>query len=148
MNPISVRKMNRQDIEQVLIIETHCFAIPWTKGAFEKELKENKLARYVVAEVNENVVAYGGMWLIIDEGHITNIAVHPEYQGQKIGKEIVLGLMEVAKEANLLRLTLEVRKSNLIAQQLYRGMGFIISGIRPGYYHDNGEDAIIMWKDL
>lgn len=145
---IIVRKMEIKDIDAVVDIEENSFSIPWTRGAFLEELTKNKLAKYCVAEVDGKVAAYGGMWLIVDEGHITNIAVHPTYRGKGVGKKIVEGLIEEGKRMNLYRMTLEVRRSNLIAQELYKKFGFIPCGVRPGYYQDNGEDAIIMWKDL
>ncbi|SES86503.1 [SSU ribosomal protein S18P]-alanine acetyltransferase [Natronincola peptidivorans] len=148
MEGIKVRKMVVKDIPHVVEIEKKCFPIPWTKGAFETEIKKNMLAVYVVAVLDDKVVAYGGMWLIVDEGHITNIAVDPQYQGKKIGEEVTKALIEEAKKKRLYRLTLEVRKSNHIAQKLYNKLGFIACGIRPEYYSDNGEDALIMWKEI
>lgn len=145
---IIVRKMELGDIDAVLDIEENSFSIPWTRGAFVTELQKNKLAKYCVAEVNGEVAAYGGMWLVVDEAHITNIAVHPRFRGRGVGKKVVEGLIEEGHKINIYRMTLEVRRSNLTAQALYKKLGFIPCGIRPGYYEDNGEDALIMWKDL
>jgi len=147
MDSIVVRKMELKDIDAVLIVEKNSFSIPWTRGSFEKEIKKNLLSKYYVAVANEEVVAYGGMWLIIDEAHITNIAVHPDYRGKKIGKALVRHMINEAIQLGISKMTLEVRRSNIVAQNLYKALGFISCGIRPGYYHDNGEDAIIMWKD-
>lgn len=148
MNSVIVRKMKISDIEKVLEIENECFSTPWSKDAFITELTKNKLAKYFVAEVNGEVVAYGGMWLIVDEAHITNIAVSHKYRGMSIGTKVVENLIQEGKNTNICRMTLEVRKSNLNAQGLYKKLGFIFSGIRPKYYQDNNEDAIIMWKDI
>ncbi|SDJ93621.1 ribosomal protein S18-alanine N-acetyltransferase [Natronincola ferrireducens] len=148
MEELEVRRMLLKDIDDVVEIEKRCFPIPWTRGAFETELRKNKLALYFVGLWRGKVVGYGGMWLIIDEGHITNIAVHPDYQGRKVGEAIVEAIIEEAKARRIYRITLEVRKSNDIAQNLYKKLGFITCGIRPGYYSDNGEDAMIMWKEL
>ncbi|AOY75731.1 ribosomal protein S18-alanine N-acetyltransferase [Clostridium formicaceticum] len=148
MEKLEIRKMLMKDIPSVIEIEKQCFPIPWTRGAFETELKKNKLAIYRVATWENQVVGYGGMWFIVDEGHITNIAIHPNFQGRGIGEAIVRALMEEANIKRIYRMTLEVRKSNLIAQNLYKKLGFISCGIRPGYYSDNGEDALIMWKEI
>lgn len=148
METLEVRKMLIKDIPAVVEIEKRCFSVPWTRGAFEAELKKNKLALYYVGLLEGQVVGYGGMWLIVDEGHITNIAVHPDFQGRRVGEEITKALIQEAKNRNVYRVTLEVRKSNHIAQGLYRKLGFITCGIRPGYYSDNGEDALIMWKEI
>lgn len=148
MESIIVRKMELRDVDSVVDIEKNCFPIPWTKNSFITEITKNKLARYCVAEVGGKVAAYGGMWLVIDEAHITNIAVHSKYRGKGVGKKVVEGLIEEGKKINISKMTLEVRRSNLIAQELYKKFGFIPCGVRPGYYQDNGEDAIIMWKDL
>lgn len=148
MESIIVRQMELGDIDSVLDIEENSFSIPWTRNAFVTELKKNKLAKYCVVVVDGNVAAYGGMWLVVDEAHITNIAVHPKYRGKGIGKKIVEGLISEGQKINIYRMTLEVRRSNLTAQGLYRKLGFAPCGIRPGYYQDNGEDALIMWKDL
>jgi ribosomal-protein-alanine N-acetyltransferase len=88
------------------------------------------------------------MWIVLDEGHITNIAVHPDFRGMKIGEKLVLAMLQTAKENNAMHVTLEVRTSNEVARNLYRKLGFKDSGIRKGYYADTGEDAVIMWKEL
>ncbi|AKL93850.1 putative ribosomal-protein-alanine acetyltransferase RimI [Clostridium aceticum] len=148
MEKLVVRKMLMKDIPSVVEIEKQCFPIPWTRGAFETELKKNKLALYMVATWEGQVAGYGGIWMVVDEGHITNIAVHPNFQGRRIGEEIVRALMKEVGTKRIDRITLEVRKSNMIAQNLYKKLGFVACGIRPGYYSDNGEDALIMWKDI
>ncbi len=145
---IDICNMEHKDVEQVFEIEELSFKTPWSKEAFTEELEKNKLARYVVARIDGKVAAYGGMWMVLDEGHITNIAVHPEYRGQKIGEKIVLSLIEAARESNVNKMTLEVRTSNVPARNLYKKLGFIDFGVRKGYYSDTGEDAVIMWKDI
>lgn len=146
MESIIVRKMKLTDIDSVVDIEKSSFPIPWTRGTFIAELKMNKLARYYVVEFRGKVVGYGGVWLIMDEAHITNIAIHPEYRGKGIGKRLVEGLIEEVLKINIHRITLEVRRSNTAAQALYKKFGFVPCGIRPEYYQDNREDAIIMWR--
>lgn len=144
---MQITPMNKSHIDGVYAIEKDCFSIPWSKRAFEQEL-ENKLAIYVVAVEDNNVIGYGGMWHVVTEGHITNIAVHRDYRRRGIGDAIVKALIKIAEEREMIGLTLEVRKSNTAARTLYRNNGFRLEGIRPEYYEDNREDALIMWKYL
>ncbi|EOD00407.1 ribosomal protein S18-alanine N-acetyltransferase [Caldisalinibacter kiritimatiensis] len=145
---VIARKMTLDDLDEVMDIENKSFTTPWSRNAFITEVGKNTLAYYVVAVKDKKVVAYGGLWFVVDEGHITNIAVHPDYRGLGIGNVIVEELIRVCEERKLSRMTLEVRKSNNIAQSLYKKYGFESKGIRPGYYQDTKEDAIIMWKEL
>lgn len=148
MGDVIIRDMTEEDIGQVLEIEEMSFATPWSKEAFQLEITKNMLAKYVVAELEGKVVGYGGIWLILDEGHITNIAVHNDYRGTGVGNLLVEGLIDVCRERNIRAMTLEVRKSNEIAKSLYSKYGFKGYGVRPRYYSDNNEDAIIMWKTV
>ena len=144
------RPMTILDIEQVCALEKICFADPWSEKSMRDELEKNELAYYgvlVPAEDTTKGVAYGGFWAIIDEGHITNIAVVPELRGRRLGQMLVMGLMEIAKMRNVERMTLEVRVSNQSAQRLYERLGFETQGIRKKYYEDK-EDALIMWCEL
>jgi len=145
---LELLNMSIEDIDQVCEIENLSFVTPWSRESFESELIKNSLAKYVVAKVDGKVAAYGGMWIVFDEAHITNIAVHPDYRGQKIGERLVLEMFRTAKENKADRITLEVRTSNEAARKLYKKLGFCDSGIRKGYYGDTGEDAAIMWKEL
>jgi tRNA threonylcarbamoyladenosine biosynthesis protein TsaB len=145
---IDICSMELKDVDQVFEIERLSFATPWSKEAFIEEIEKNKLAKYVVAKDNEMIVAYGGIWFVLDEGHITNIAVHPQYRGQKIGEKIVQSLIKVSRENNINKMTLEVRAANVPARNLYKKLGFDDFGIRKGYYSDTGEDAVIMWKNI
>ena len=106
----------------------------------------NKAALYFCAVTGGKAVGYAGMWKVFDEGHITNIAVHPEFRNAGVGSALIEALISAAKENGITSLTLEVRKSNLPALALYRKYGFRECGIRKSYYTDNNEDAIIMWK--
>lgn len=146
MGAVRIRKMTLADVPQVMEIERSCFSIPWSEEAFETEIDKNKFARYVVVEADGKVAGYGGMWLIVDEAHITNIAVHPEERGKGYGDLIVKALIAEAEKEKIGQMTLEVRVSNYIAQNLYRKYGFEACGIRPEYYGDNHEDAVIMWR--
>lgn len=142
-----IRPMFISDLDQVLLVETHSFATPWSRAAFYGELLENPRARYLVAVNGRRVAGYIGLWLILDEAHITNVAVHPDYRGRGIGRMLMMQAEKVAAANGARRMTLEVRKSNIVAQNLYRSLGYYSVGVRPGYYRDNNEDAIIMWKD-
>ncbi|AYA78364.1 ribosomal-protein-alanine N-acetyltransferase [Bacillus sp. Y1] len=142
------RYLKEEDIDQILKIEELSFATPWTRQSFENELNLNQFAVYLVLEKEGQVIGYCGMWLIVDEAHITNIAVLPEFRGQKLGEAILRMIMEVAKKRGAKTMTLEVRVSNTVAQSLYRKLGFMNGGIRKNYYTDNYEDALVMWVTL
>ncbi|MBN2980245.1 MULTISPECIES: ribosomal protein S18-alanine N-acetyltransferase [Cohnella] len=142
------RAMTIEDIGTIVEIEQETFAAPWTEEAFRNELTSNMFAKYMVMEKSGTVLGYGGMWVIVDEAHVTNIAIREQYQGQGHGKRLLRELMKTAHWFGAQRMTLEVRVSNERAQRLYRQFGFAPSGIRPGYYSDNREDALIMWADL
>ncbi|BEP27920.1 ribosomal protein S18-alanine N-acetyltransferase [Helicovermis profundi] len=148
MSNIAFRKMRISDIDMVYQLEVESFSVPWGAETFVRELTENKLAHYYVLLDNDEVIGYGGMWFIVDEAHITNIAVRKKRRGYGYGKKITSSLIDVAKESNMFRITLEVRESNSIAIGLYEKLGFISVGIRPNYYQDNKENAVIMWKEL
>lgn len=142
------RRMKIEDLEGVYKVELSAFSDPWSFSAFKSEMK-NKLAKYIVAEdENGKIVGYIGVWYIIDEAHINNVAVHKEHRGKQIGSMLMEYLIEVCLEDSINSITLEVRKSNEIAQNLYRKYGFKPGGIRKEYYSDNREDAIIMWKQV
>ncbi|MGB9814070.1 MAG: ribosomal protein S18-alanine N-acetyltransferase [Thermovenabulum sp.] len=145
---IEIDLMRVEDLEEVLEIEKRSFTNPWSKYAFLSELNENRFATYIVIRTDGKIVGYGGMWIIFDEAHVTNVAVLPEYRGMGIGELIMRTLIDLAKKRGAIKMTLEVRKSNHIAQNLYTKLGFQPTGIRRGYYSDNNEDAIIMWKDI
>ncbi len=142
------RKLTIEDLEDIYYIERASFTSPWTKDAFIHELTENPYATYIGLEVDGKLVAYGGYWLIIDEAHITNIAVLPEYRGKKLGEKLLRKMLDEIVEHGGIRVSLEVRVSNTVAQNLYRKFGFVTGGIRKGYYSDNYEDAIVMWVNL
>ncbi|MFC4302428.1 ribosomal protein S18-alanine N-acetyltransferase [Cohnella boryungensis] len=145
---MNYRLMNLGDVAAVVEIEHEAFTAPWSEEAFRNELTHNLFAKYMVMELDDTVIGYGGMWLILDEAHVTNIAVREKYQGQGLGKALLRELMRTAQFLGARRMTLEVRVSNDRAQSLYRKMGFYSSGVRPNYYSDNLEDALIMWAEL
>jgi ribosomal-protein-alanine N-acetyltransferase len=144
---IFIREMTLEDVNQVFEIDKICFAEAWSLESFEYEMTENKFARYYVAETKGGtIVGYSGLWQILEEGHITNVAVKPEYRRHGLGQYIVSTLIENSLRVGIKTFTLEVRPSNKAAIHLYRNFGFLEAGIRKGYYADNNEDAIIMWK--
>ena len=145
---IKIEIMQPAHLAQVVGIERLCFSNPWSEQAFHYEITENHCALYLVALNGNNVVGYIGNWFICDEGHITNLAVHPDFQGRGIGKTLVRSLMEMGRQYNVCHFTLEVRVSNIRAQKLYKDLGFTQVGLRKKYYQDNNEDAIIMWKHI
>ncbi len=147
-SPLVFRRMKLDDISNVCSIEKEAFTTPWSEGAFYNELVNNHFAHYMVMEAAEEMAGYAGMWLIMDEAHITNIAVREKYRGYKLGERLVSELMKTASFMGAAKITLEVRVTNHIAQNLYRKLGFRDAGIRKGYYTDNNEDALIMWADL
>ncbi|WP_274649106.1 ribosomal protein S18-alanine N-acetyltransferase [Paenibacillus humicola] len=142
------RSMTLADIPRVLDIEREAFTSPWSGEAFVNELTNNHFARYMVMDLDGDIIGYGGMWTIMDEAHVTNIAVRSDYRGRGLGEKLLTELQRTAVFFGSARMTLEVRVSNEIAQRLYRKLGFEPSGIRPGYYSDNQEDALIMWAEL
>ncbi len=148
MEEYNLRFMQEQDIAQVYELEKLCFTLPWSQESFYTELTQNLFARYLVIEMDNRIISYGGMWIIVDEAHVTNVAVHPDYRGHKLGELMMRQLMELARGLHAVRMTLEVRPSNAVARALYQKLGFVDTAVRPGYYSDNNEDAIIMWADL
>ncbi|WP_210367905.1 ribosomal protein S18-alanine N-acetyltransferase [Bacillus sp. REN3] len=145
---ITFRKMTVDDLDDVLEIEVNSFATPWSRDAFFNELTKNQFAEYLVAEVDQKVVGYCGVWIIIDEAHITNIALLPDYRGLKLGEALFAKVIELAKEMGAISMTLEVRVSNERAKALYRKFGFVEGAVRKQYYTDNMEDALVMWVNL
>jgi ribosomal-protein-alanine N-acetyltransferase len=166
--------MQVRDVPAVVDIERASFPSPWPAGAYIRELEQNALARYVVvreeatdlepagvqprsswvtdlfrpAERSQtSIVAYAGMWLMIDEAHVTSVAVRPAHRGRGLGQLLMWGMFDLGASAGARWLTLEVRPTNTVARAMYAGLGFREAGIRPRYYTDNGEDAVIMWSE-
>jgi [ribosomal protein S18]-alanine N-acetyltransferase len=142
------RDMTIGDIEKVHAIETLSFSTPWSKDAFFNELTQNRFAKYLVIERGEQLVGYIGAWVVIDEVHITNIAILPDFRGQKLGEKLLKTMMEEVKKLGAKSMTLEVRMTNMVAQNLYKKLGFQSGAIRKNYYTDNQEDALVMWVKI
>jgi ribosomal-protein-alanine N-acetyltransferase len=141
---VVVEAMRLDDLPEVHRIEAASFTTPWPEHAYRSELESNRLATYLVARVGSRLVGYGGMWLMVDEAHITTFAVHPAWRRQHIGERLLLAFLDLAIARGAHEATLEVRLSNLAARRLYEKYGFRPVGLRPRYYSDDHEDALIM----
>ena len=163
--PYRVEPMQWGDVPQVMTIERQSFTLPWSDYTYRHEILENRNAHYFVArradgrvigqpatwwsrlfkrETKAPVVGYGGFWIVIDEAHISTIASDVNWRGHGIGELMLLAMIERSSELGAHEVTLEVRVSNRVAQNLYRKYGFEVVGRRPGYYRDNNEDADLM----
>ena len=142
---MTIGAMITGDIPAVTRIEKASFSTVWPSDAFYNELTTNKVAHYFVGRIDDRVVAYGGIWVILEDSHITTIAVDPEFRGKRLGEVMLLHLIDEAIHRGAAWLTLEVRESNTVAQQLYRKYGFTTVTMRRGYYSDDNESALVMW---
>ena len=143
MAEITMGLMTAADVDAVHEIEVASFRTPWSKESFLHDVEENQCARYMVVREDGKAIAYAGVWFILDEGHITNIAVHPERRGMGYGEMVTRAMIQLAADSGMNWMTLEVRRSNAAAQALYHKLGFIDVGYRKRYY-ENSEDALIM----
>lgn len=141
-----VRQAEERDIKPMAEMDILCFSAPWSEESFAQEIRENRMAFYIVAEIDGRMAGYAGLWCIVDEGHITNVAVHPDFRRRGVGEALVSVLLDHTIKNGILSHTLEVRVSNTPAISLYSKFGFEPAGLRKNYYEDNGEDAIIMWR--
>jgi len=132
------------DLEEVAVIERASFSAPWPTSAYTTELTTNQLARYVGARINGALVGFGGIWLMVDEAHVTTMAVLPAHRRMGVATALLLELLREARRGGARVATLDVRVSNVDAQRLYRAFGFVEVGRRIRYYDDNGEDALVM----
>lgn len=144
---LQIVPMRVTDLPAIHAIERASFNSPWPADAYRSELETNRLAQYLVVRAGETIAAYGGMWLMVDEAHIITFAVHPLWRRQHLGDRLLLAMLDLAIDAGAHEATLEVRLSNLPARRLYEKFGFRPVGLRPRYYSDNGEDALIMTTD-
>ena len=148
MPDVIIRQMETNDIDQVMEIEHASFGVPWTRDIFEQELRQNNYACYFVIEEGNKIFGYCGLWVVIDEAQITNIALLPEYRGKKYGQALFQYVITKATALGAHRLSLEVRVSNIVAQKMYRKFGLVPGGVRRKYYTDNNEDGLVMWVKL
>ena len=142
---ITVRPMQKTDLDAVYTIEVRSFRTPWSKHSLAGELK-NRVAHYCVLETEDGVVGYCGMWVLFEEAHITNIAIHPTCRGNGYGKQLLHAAMRAAASFGAEMMTLEVRETNSVAKRMYDEMDFLQQGRRKRYYTDTGEDALLLWN--
>ena len=140
-----IRKADILDAAEMAMIDRVSFDSPWTEEAFHRELTKNRIAFYVVAERGGFVIGYAGLWRVEDEGHITNVAVHPAHRGMHVGQSLLEVLFDVCEKEGIMDYTLEVKAGNGPAICLYEKYGFTREGVRPKYY-EGKEDALIMWR--
>lgn len=137
------KRLGLNHIPRVLLLERECYPDPWTQGMFLQEI-ENINSHFYVAYLDETITGYGGFWLLVDEAHVTRVTVAPAHRRQGYGQEIMRFLMDRAYRAGAVMVRLEVRETNTPAQKMYKKLGFIIEGRRPGYYQTTGEAAVLM----
>lgn len=145
MNGELFRPMTRQDVPEVHEIECACFRTPWSKAALLGELR-NDVAHYLVLEKDGRLIGYGGMWVLFEEAHVTNVAILEGYRKSGRGRRLMLAMMERAARFGAEKMTLEVRETNFVAQHLYEKLDFAQNGYRPRYYSDTGEGALLLWN--
>lgn len=145
---VHIRLASVEDVKALHQIELHSFTLPWSEEALHNELSKNRFAHYTIIEYEGEIVGYCGVWIIVDEAHITNIAILPEYRGKGLGEKLLWAVMQLARQSGALTMTLEVRLSNEPARFLYEKLGFEPGGVRKNYYADNQEDALVMWVKL
>ena len=144
-----IRPIREEDVDGIHEIETLCFTVPWSRESILHDVRENVVARWLVLDDGAgHVLAYAGMWFVLDEAHVLNVAVHPDVQRRGYGRRIFTALIDMARENGMSLMTLEVRRSNAAAQALYHACGFLDVGYRKRYYEDNREDALIMYLEF
>jgi ribosomal-protein-alanine N-acetyltransferase len=149
MGDFVIRFAELADVAALAEIEQQCFAIPWSEAALRQDLGENSLAHYFVAQQQDGqILGYASCWQVLDQAQINNVAVRPAARRGGVARSLLQALISWADSAGIRQLDLEVRVGNLAARQLYRGAGFTDAGLRRSYYADNGEDAIIMLKNI
>ena len=141
---LTIDAMRLGDLPAVQAIEQASFTTPWPPHAYRSEIESNRMATYLVVRAGETLVGYAGMWVMVDEAHITTFAIHPAWRRRRIGERLLLALLDLARDRRAREATLEVRLSNLPARRLYEKYGFRPVGLRPNYYSDDHEDALIM----
>ncbi len=141
---MNIRPMTIDDLAQVVAIDQVSFSLPWPERSFRFEITDNPASRTWVAEINGRIVGMLVVWLLVDEAHVATIATHPEFRRQGIASRLLIHALQMMQGEGAATSVLEVRESNLAAQEMYRKFGYEESGRRPHYYKDNGEDAILM----
>ncbi|GAE32480.1 ribosomal protein S18-alanine N-acetyltransferase [Halalkalibacter hemicellulosilyticus] len=142
------RFMTPEDIEDVVRVERDAFRVPWDPSVFMQELTLNQFAHYIVYEESGTIFGYCGMWVVMEEAQITNVGIHSSHRGQGHGERLMRYVLAFLRHLGVVKVSLEVRVSNEVAQRLYKKVGFLKGGIRKNYYADNQEDALVMWVEL
>ncbi|MBN1364494.1 MAG: ribosomal protein S18-alanine N-acetyltransferase [Syntrophaceae bacterium] len=148
---LTINQMNINDLPEIMAIERESFPSPWTRGIFKKELQSTNswcLCVRLNSKFKSVVAAYIIFWLVANEAHLHNLAVKKEYRGRGFAFKLMEAMREIALENEVAAQTLEVRESNIEAIKLYQKCGFVVKGVRPLYYKDTRESALIMWADL
>lgn len=145
MTKLKIDTMEVADLDDVMEIEHASFSLPWSRWMFERELMDRKHSQFFVARSGDEIAGYIGFWLVLEEVHIVTIAVRSDYRRRGIGSILMLEALNEALRLGAERATLEVRVTNLPAQDLYKKLGFITVAIRKRFYSDTGEDAYVMW---
>jgi ribosomal-protein-alanine N-acetyltransferase len=142
---ITIRKMTISDVPAVVEIDQMSFSLPWPANSFRYEVSDNRAARCLVAETEDNrIAAMIVSWILVDEMHIATFATHRDFRRHGIGSALLNAALNEARLAGAQRAFLEVRTGNGLAQEMYKKFGFEVTGQRKAYYRDNGEDAILM----
>ncbi|KAM3096473.1 ribosomal protein S18-alanine N-acetyltransferase [Phormidesmis sp. 146-35] len=145
MTCVTLQLIDESLLPAVLELDQLCFSGLWTIAGYQREL-DSPNSDLIALVSDKKLIGYGCLWAILDEAHITIVAVHPDYRHQGLGQTLLLALLESAYQRGLERSTLEVRISNQSAIDLYQKFGFKVAGRRKGYYEDTGEDALILWR--
>jgi len=135
------------DLDAILEVDAESFLRPWTREMYEAELRNPAVTRIFLIRVGDRVTGYCSTWFLPGELHINNLAIRPACRRQGLASTLLTKVLELAQEAGCDRATLEVRRSNDAARQLYESLGFRLAGLRPGYYTNPVEDALILWRD-
>src|SRR6266540_287704 len=144
---VVVESMTLDDVDAIQAIERASFSTPWPAHAYRQEIQTNRLAHYLVIRTGDQIVGYAGLWMLVDEAHLTTFAIEPRWRRRGLGARLLLAVMDLALDRRASEATLEVRLTNLPARRLYEKFGFRPVGIRPRYYTDNHKDALIMTTD-
>jgi [ribosomal protein S18]-alanine N-acetyltransferase len=144
---LEIARMRRRHLKGIMAIERQVYPRPWSPNLFLSEMSELRNRAYFVARIGREVVGYGGIMCYGDEAHVTTIAVDPTHHRQKIGTRIMYELIRESLRLGARAISLEVRRTNFGAQDMYEKFGFVKVGIRKGYYQETSEDAIVMWVD-
>jgi len=143
---LNIRRAVLADLEKIHECEMTCFESPWSFAMLYEDIVENNNTVYLVVELNGEIIGYGGMWIVLDEAHITNVCILPGHREKGYAKQLMKALSRASKEHGAASMSLEVRVSNKPALKLYKKCGFSIQGLRKKYYKNN-EDAYVMWTE-